>query len=92
MRWWTALRPVRYTLDVRKREVIKTVEQIARALAQREANQRAHASDRPLPYPNPWDAVDPTKLPPGASDEAHQTRYEAFRELCPPPRRIEHTL
>ncbi len=55
-----------------------------RALAQRAANEAAAREGRPLPYPNPWDTLDPTKLPRDAPREAYLQRYLEFRKLCPP--------
>jgi len=34
-----------------------------RSMAQRGANEAASRAGEPLPYPNPWDVWDPTKLP-----------------------------
>ncbi len=63
-----------------------------RALAQRAANAAAARDGRPLPYPNPWDALDPTKLPRDASPAAHQQRYREFRKRCPPFQPKRHTI
>ncbi|MEM7584602.1 MAG: hypothetical protein AAF560_14525 [Acidobacteriota bacterium] len=63
-----------------------------RALAQRSANAAAAAAGEPLPFPNPWDTLDPTKLPADASPEAIQKRYVEFRRLCPPYQPKRHTL
>jgi hypothetical protein len=72
---------------------IKTPEQEARAIAQREENERAKAEGRPLPYPNPWDVWDPTKLDPAeATPEKIAERYREFCKLCPPRKRKEHFL
>ena len=48
---------------------LKTEDRVARAIAQRDANERAREAGQPLPYPNPWDALDPTKLPRDATAE-----------------------
>jgi hypothetical protein len=72
---------------------IKSPEQEARALADREANRRAKEKGLPLPYPNLWDSLDPTKLDPGeATPERMAERYREFSKLCPPRRRKVHTL
>jgi hypothetical protein len=72
---------------------IKTRAQEARAIAQREANERAKARGLPLPYPNPWDVWDPTKLDPAeATPEKLAERYREFCKLCPPRKRKEHFL
>lgn len=63
-----------------------------RALAQRAANARAKARGEPLPYPNPWDALDPTKVSAGASPEEIARRYREFRALCPPPAPKRYTI
>jgi hypothetical protein len=39
---------------------VKTRPQERRALAERAANAAARL---PLPFPSPWDALDPTRLP-----------------------------
>ena len=63
-----------------------------RALAQRAANDAAAREGKPLPYPNPWDILDPTKLPRDAPREACRQRYLEFRKLCPPFKPKRHTL
>lgn len=60
--------------------------------AQRAANEQARARGEPLPYPNPWVALDPTKLPPGASPEEIHRRYLAFREVCRAPQCKRYTI
>lgn len=74
------------------RKRVKTREQERRALAERGANRRAARDGEPLPYPNIWDELDPTKAPPDATPEEIHERYKEFRKLCPPRPRIEHTL
>lgn len=54
------------------------------AMAQREANARAAERGEPLPFPNPWDLWDPTKVPPDATPEQITASYRAFRALCRP--------
>ena len=72
---------------------IKSSKQIARALAQREANARAKREGRPLPFPNPWDDLDPTKiLPEDATPERLAARYREFNQLCRRPKRKVHVL
>ena len=63
-----------------------------RALAQRAANAAAAREGRPLPYPSPWDVLDPTKLPRDADREAHRQRFLEFRELCPPFKPKRHII
>lgn len=63
-----------------------------RSSAQRAANAAATREGRPLPYPNPWDTLDPTKLPPDAHREAFRQRYLEFRKLCPPFKPKRHTI
>jgi hypothetical protein len=75
------------------RQPIKTPEQEARALAQREANRRAAEMGLPLPYPSVWDALDPTKIDPKeATPEAFERSCREFRKLCRPRKRIRHSL
>lgn len=57
-------------------------EKEARAIAQRAANAEAKARGEPMPYPNPWDGVDPTKLPEDATPEQITDRYKAFAKIC----------
>ena len=65
----------------------KSPAQVRRAAAQRTANARAKAQGRPLPHPNLWGLLDPTKAPAGATDEQIRESYLRFRALCPPPAR-----
>lgn len=53
-------------------------------LAQRLENEQAAEQGRPLPYPNVWDRLDPTKVPRDASPEQVMASYHAFCEICPP--------
>lgn len=89
---WTRRGTMGYTLVVARKFAGKTPEQLARAEAERAANALAKEEGRPLPFPNPWDVLDPTKLPPGASDDEIQERCEAFSKLCAPRPRIVHEL
>ncbi|MHB2021606.1 MAG: hypothetical protein ACYCW6_32135, partial [Candidatus Xenobia bacterium] len=66
-------------------------EQEARAMAQREANERAAAAGEPLPYPNIFDFLDPTKVRPGATEEEIFQRHLEFRKICRKERK-EHFL
>lgn len=61
---------------------IKTLGQQRRALAEREANLAALLQGEPLPYPNLWDALDPTKVSPEATNEEIQESYRAFTRIC----------
>lgn len=70
----------------------KTVQQEERALAERRANEVARERGLQLPFPNPWDGVDPTKVPPDATEAEIQASYEAFRRLCRPRARKQHRL
>lgn len=73
----------------RRARVYKTPEQEARAMAEREANARALEAGEPLPYPNMWDAIDPTKVRPGATHEEILESVRQFNKLCAPrPRKI----
>jgi hypothetical protein len=64
----------------------KTRQQVDRALAERRANTQAAKAGNPLPYPNIWDELDPTKVPRDASEEEVQRSYAEFRRLCPQDR------
>ena len=63
-----------------------------RALAQREANAAAAREGKPLPYPSPWDRLDPTKVPRDATPEEYHQSYIEFCKLCPPYRPKRHTI
>ncbi len=69
---------------------MKTTEQEARARAGRAANDLAKAEGAPLPYPNVWDLLDPTKLPADAPEDAMQASYARFHDFCrlPPRKRL----
>ena len=55
-----------------------------RATAERAANEAAWRRGETLPHPNLWDAVDPTKVDPGASPEAIHRSYLEFTKICRP--------
>lgn len=63
-----------------------------RALAQRQANEQAHARGEPLPFPNPFDGLDPTKVGEGASREDLLHSYSAFAAICRPIPCRRHVL
>jgi hypothetical protein len=71
---------------------IKTPAQEARAMAEREANARAKAAGESLPFPNMWDALDPTKVAEGATPEEIHQSYLEFIKLCPPRPRQRYTV
>jgi hypothetical protein len=50
-----------------------------KGLAQRAANARARERGEPLPYPNLWDTLDPTKLDGEPTHEALLASVAAFR-------------
>ena len=60
---------------------------LVRALAERRANAGAQRTGSPMPYPNIWDELDPTKVPRDASEEDLQRSYAEFRRLCPQDRK-----
>lgn len=70
----------------------KTLAEETRALEERAANERAFLEGRPLPHPNPWDALDPTKRLPGSPPEEIRARYEEFLTICRPRPRKKHVL
>jgi hypothetical protein len=63
-----------------------------RAIAQREANGRAGAEGKPLPFPNVWDALDPTKVPPDATPAQILESVRRFAKRCRPRPRKRHVL
>jgi hypothetical protein len=70
----------------------KSEKQERRAEQERAANVRAAAEGRPLPSPNIWDRLDPTKVRPGATAEDIQASFARFQKLCRPRARIRHRL
>jgi hypothetical protein len=70
----------------------KTAEQERLALDQRAANERGARAGEPLPFPNLWDSLDPTKVARDASPDDVQASYVAFSKLCPPRPRRRHRL
>ncbi len=72
--------------------LIKDEEQAARALAQRAAKEEARKKGLPLPYPNIWDELDPTKVDRNASIEEIHLRYVEFTKLCQSRPRKRHIL
>jgi hypothetical protein len=70
----------------------KTREQIAEALAERRANREAREKGLPLPFPNIWDELDPTKVSRDASPEEITARYREFCKICPPPRKRRYIV
>jgi hypothetical protein len=70
----------------------KSRTQIQRAMSERRANADAANRGKPMPYPNIWDALDPTKLPRDATQEQILARIAAFRKICRPPVRKRHPL
>lgn len=71
---------------------IKDEEQSARAMAQRAANAEASRKEEPLPYPNIWDTLDPTKVDRNATIEEIHRRYLEFVKLCRPRPKTRHAL
>lgn len=71
---------------------LKTPAQEARSRRERAANRRAARRGAPLPFPNPWDAWDPTKVDPGATPDEIHASYLEFRKLCAPRPRKRYTL
>jgi hypothetical protein len=71
---------------------LKDAEQQERAIREREANARAARDGAPLPFPNIWDAIDPTKVEKGATPAQIQASYLRFAELCRPRPRKQHRL
>ena len=63
-----------------------------RAITQREANERAVRAGEPMPFPNPWDRLDPTKVAPEATPEEIHQSYLEFCKLCRPPKIKSYTI
>lgn len=63
-----------------------------RALAQRAANDQAWREGRPQPYPNPFEVLDPTKVPANATPEQIAESHRQFRKICPPFQPKRHTI
>ena len=62
------------------------------ALAQRAANLRAATAGLPLPFPNVWDALDPTKAARDAAPAEILASHVEFRRRCRPRPRKRHAL
>ena len=71
---------------------IKSEAQERRSEDERAANLRAVAEGRPLPSPNMWDRLDPTKVAPDAMPGEIQASFVRFQKLCRPRARIRHRL
>jgi|GEM_PF-2683496 len=71
---------------------MKTAEQTARAKAERLANELAADQGQALPFPNPWDAIDPTKVSPNAPAQELQASYQRWSQLCRKRPRKVHLL
>ena len=63
-----------------------------RRLAQREANARAAEQGEPLPFPNIWDELDATKVPPSAPVEQRLASIREFRRICRPRPKRRHSI
>jgi hypothetical protein len=74
------------------RGTFKTADQERLALEQRAANQSAALAGEPLPFPNMWEQLDPTKVARDAGPDELQSSYVAFSKLCPPKPRRRHRL
>lgn len=61
-------------------------------MREREANARAAAEGRPLPFANVWDTLDPTKVDRDATAAQVNASYLRFAELCRPRPRKRHRL
>lgn len=71
---------------------MKHPQQEERAIHERKANARAAAEGAPLPFPNIWDALDPSKVPRDATAAEVQASYLRFAQLCQPRPRKLHRL
>lgn len=77
---------------VDRANVVEVTEREQRLSAQRAANAAARERGEPLPFPNPWDELDPTKVAADASPDEVRRSYEAFQRICRPPPPIRHVL
>ena len=75
----------------RRHTRLKTPEQEARAVRERAENEAAAAAGMPLPYPNPWDAWDSTKVAADASPDEITASYVEFSKRCRPRPRPQLT-
>jgi hypothetical protein len=71
---------------------MKDSRQEERALRERQANEVAAAQRRPLPFPNIWDTLDPTKVASDATPSEVHASYLRFATLCRPRPRKVHRL
>jgi hypothetical protein len=71
---------------------MKTPAQNQRCIDERAANAAAAAAGKPLPHPNPFDVLDPTKAPRDATPEQIHRSYLEFVKLCRPRPRKVHRL
>jgi len=73
-------------------EPLKDSQQEERALREREANALAASEGQSLPFPNMWDALDPTKVDRDATPAQVHDSYLRFTALCRPRPRKSHRL
>lgn len=73
---------------------MKSQAQLAAAERQRAENEAALRRGETLPFPNRWDALDPSKLAPGElpSNERLLASTRAFLKLCPLKPRRKHVI
>lgn len=89
----TAKKPIEpVTLDVSSSPIMKDLRQEERALRERQANEVAAGQGRPLPFPNIWDTLDPTKVGSDATPAEVHASYLRFLTLCRPRPRKVHRL
>ncbi|MEX1362738.1 MAG: hypothetical protein AB1Z98_06400 [Nannocystaceae bacterium] len=63
-----------------------------RQLEQRNANARALDRGEPLPFPNLFDALDPTKVDPSATELDRLESVRGFRQICRPRPSKRHAI
>ena len=73
---------------------MKSQAQLATAERQRAENDAALHRGETLPFPNRWDALDPSKVAAGEllSNERLLASARAFLKLCPPKPRRKHVI
>ena len=74
---------------------LKSPRQVLVALRQRLQNEQARNRGGGLPYPNPWDELDATKVHAGLDGATREQLLHSTREFlkrCPPRARRRHTI
>lgn len=73
----------------------KSPEQLHRCALQRADNEAARRRGEPLPFPNRWDVLDPTKVDAASEDVTEERLLASTREFmrrCRPRPRRRHVI